>query len=54
MRVTPDKHPLLRIEGDLARRGAGMFDVMNAVGAHELVTDTPEHDQTWDSSHRSR
>ena len=47
VRVTPDKHPLLRIEGDLARRGAGMFDVMNAVGAHELVTDTPEHDQTW-------
>ena len=24
-----------------------MFDVMNAIGAHELVTDTPEHDQTW-------
>ena len=47
VRVTPDKHPLLRIEGQLARRGAGMFDVMNAVGAHELVTDTPEHEQTW-------
>jgi UDPglucose--hexose-1-phosphate uridylyltransferase len=47
VRVTPDKHPLLRIEGQLARRGAGMFDVMNAIGAHELVTDTPEHDQGW-------
>jgi UDPglucose--hexose-1-phosphate uridylyltransferase len=45
--VTPDKHPLLRIEGELARRGAGMFDVMNAVGAHELVSDTPEHERTW-------
>jgi UDPglucose--hexose-1-phosphate uridylyltransferase len=47
VRVTPDKHPLLRIEGQLARRGAGMFDLMNAIGAHELVTDTPEHAQTW-------
>jgi UDPglucose--hexose-1-phosphate uridylyltransferase len=47
VRVTPDKHPLLRIEGQLASRGAGMFDLMNAIGAHELVTDTPEHAQTW-------
>ena len=47
VRVTPDKRPLLRIEGDPERRGAGMFDVMNAIGAHELVTDTPEHDHTW-------
>ncbi len=47
IRVTPDKHPLLRIEGQLARRGAGMFDLMNPIGAHELVTDTPEHAETW-------
>ena len=45
--MTPDKHPLLRIEGQLAGRGAGMFDLMNAIGAHELVTDTPEHVETW-------
>src|SRR5215468_2200982 len=24
-----------------------MFDLMNAIGAHELVTDTPDHAQTW-------
>ncbi|HEV7734950.1 MAG TPA: galactose-1-phosphate uridylyltransferase [Candidatus Binatia bacterium] len=47
VRVTPDRHPLLRIEGELARRGAGMSDLMNAVGAHELVTDSPDHVQTW-------
>jgi UDPglucose--hexose-1-phosphate uridylyltransferase len=47
VRVTPDKQPLLRIEGDLERRGAGMFDVMNAIGAHELVSDTPEHARFW-------
>ncbi len=47
VRVTPDSHPLLHIEGDLGRRGAGMFDVMNAIGAHEIVSDTPEHTRTW-------
>src|SRR5438874_5013901 len=47
VRVTPDKRPLLRIEGAPERRAAGMFDVMNAIGAHELVVETPEHDLTW-------
>jgi UDPglucose--hexose-1-phosphate uridylyltransferase len=47
VRVTPDKAPLLRIEGNLDRRGAGMFDVMNAIGAHELVADTPDHQSAW-------
>lgn len=47
VRVTPDRHPLLRIEGGLDRRAVGMFDVMNAVGAHELVVDTADHARTW-------
>jgi UDPglucose--hexose-1-phosphate uridylyltransferase len=47
VRVTPDKRPLLHIEGDPERRGAGMFDVMNAIGAHELVADTTEHERGW-------
>ena len=47
VRATPDKQPLLRIEGDLERRGAGMFDVMNAIGAHEVVADTPDHRRQW-------
>lgn len=47
VRVAPDQQPLLRIEGALERRGSGMFDVMNAVGAHELVTDTPSHTLAW-------
>ena len=47
IRVTPDRHPLLRIEGGLDRRGMGMFDCMNAVGAHELVVDTPDHSRGW-------
>lgn len=47
VRVTPDRAPLLRIEGDLGRRGSGMFDLMNPVGAHELVADTPSHTRGW-------
>ena len=47
VRVTPDKRPLLHIEGDPERRGAGMFDVMNAIGAHELVADTRRHEYAW-------
>jgi UDPglucose--hexose-1-phosphate uridylyltransferase len=47
IRVTPDRHPLLRIEGDLDQRAVGMFDCMNAVGAHELVVDTPDHQRSW-------
>jgi UDPglucose--hexose-1-phosphate uridylyltransferase len=47
VRVTPDRHPLLRIEGGLDRRAVGMFDSMNAVGAHELVVDTAEHAWSW-------
>jgi len=47
VRVTPDKRPLLRIEGDPERRAAGMFDVMNAIGAHEIVADTAAHELAW-------
>jgi len=47
VRVTPDKQPLLRVEGEPERRGVGMFDAMNALGAHELVTDTADHRGSW-------
>jgi len=47
VRVIPDKFPLLRIEGDLKKRGQGMYDMMNAIGAHEVIIETPEHDTDW-------
>ncbi|MCS7253316.1 MAG: galactose-1-phosphate uridylyltransferase [Armatimonadota bacterium] len=43
IRVVPNKYPALTIEGDLNRRGLGMFDLMNGVGAHEVIIETPEH-----------
>ncbi len=42
-RVVPSISPVLRIEGDLDRHGKGMYDMMNAVGAHEVIIETPEH-----------
>ncbi len=42
-RVVPNKYPALRIEGELAPAGEGLFDRMNGVGAHEVVIETPEH-----------
>jgi UDPglucose--hexose-1-phosphate uridylyltransferase len=43
VRVVPNKYPALRIEGDLNREGVGMCDMMNGVGAHEVIIETPDH-----------
>ena len=44
VRVVPNKFPALQIEGALERRGEGLYDKMNGVGAHEVVIEGPEHD----------
>lgn len=43
VRVIPSINPLFIVEGDLDRRGKGMYDLMNARGAHEVVVETPQH-----------
>jgi UDPglucose--hexose-1-phosphate uridylyltransferase len=43
LRAVPNKFPALQVEGDLDRRGEGMFDKMNGIGAHEVIIETPEH-----------
>ncbi len=40
----PNKFPALRIEGDLERTGAGLYDRMNGVGAHEVIIESARHD----------
>lgn len=45
VRVIPNKFPALQIEGELNRTGEGMYDKMNALGAHEVIIETPHHDQ---------
>jgi UDPglucose--hexose-1-phosphate uridylyltransferase len=46
VRVVPNSNPRLRIEGDLGRRGEGFHDLMNGVGAHEIIVETPRHDRS--------
>jgi len=43
LRVVPSIAPFLRVEGDLDRRGNGIYDVMNGLGAHEVVIETNQH-----------
>ena len=43
IRVIPSISPLLQIEGNLDRHGHGMYDLMNARGAHEIVIESPLH-----------
>ncbi|MCG8430650.1 MAG: galactose-1-phosphate uridylyltransferase, partial [Candidatus Omnitrophica bacterium] len=35
----------LQIEGDLDKRGVGIYDMSSGVGAHEVIIETPEHDR---------
>jgi UDPglucose--hexose-1-phosphate uridylyltransferase len=41
----PHPDPLYRVEGDTGRRADGMYDTMQAVGADEVVIETPEHNK---------
>ena len=44
VRVVPNKFPALRIEGPMGRRGEGLYDLMNGIGAHEVIIETKVHD----------
>jgi UDPglucose--hexose-1-phosphate uridylyltransferase len=44
VRVVPNKYPALQIEGDLQKRGDGIYDRMNGVGAHEVILECPHHE----------
>jgi UDPglucose--hexose-1-phosphate uridylyltransferase len=37
---------VLRVEGGLDRRGEGLFDKMNGIGAHEVIIESPRHEDT--------
>ena len=43
LRVVPSLAPFLKIEGELDRRGKGLYDLMNGIGAHEVVIETNQH-----------
>jgi len=45
VRVVPNKFPALQIERELDRRGLGMYDMSNGIGAHEVLIETPYHNK---------
>ncbi|HEX2966290.1 MAG TPA: galactose-1-phosphate uridylyltransferase [Syntrophorhabdaceae bacterium] len=54
LRVVPNKFPALRIEGDLNKEGVGLYDKMNGIGAHEVIIETPEANETLSDMSVSR
>lgn len=44
-RVIPNFRPVLHVEGELGRRGMGMYDSMNGIGANEIIIESPYHDK---------
>jgi len=45
VRIVPNKFPALQIEGDLDRRGVGIYDKSNGIGAHEILIESPYHNK---------
>ncbi|MBS1113841.1 MAG: galT, partial [Nitrospirae bacterium] len=43
VRALPSLRPMFQIEGDLGRRGVGIYDKMNNIGANEILVESPEH-----------
>ncbi|MBI5155369.1 galactose-1-phosphate uridylyltransferase [Candidatus Poribacteria bacterium] len=44
LRVVPNKFPALETQGEIRRSGDGMYDLMNGIGQHEIVIETPDAD----------
>ena len=47
LRVVPNKYPALIIEGELNKEGEGLYDKMNGIGAHEVIVETPDHNESF-------
>ena len=45
VRVVPNRNPMLRIEGRPDVREHGMLEARDGLGAHEVIVETPIHDQ---------
>ena len=46
VRTYPHFRPLYHIEGDPGRSADGIYDRMSAIGAHEIIVETPDHTRT--------
>ncbi|MEW6419576.1 MAG: galactose-1-phosphate uridylyltransferase [Nitrospirota bacterium] len=43
VRALPSFKPVFQVEGELGRRGVGIYDRMNSIGANEILVESPEH-----------
>ena len=50
MRVVPNKFPALSWEGELNPKGVGIFDMVNGVGAHEVIIEHPNGNWDFDQA----
>ena len=46
VRVIPNKFPALRTDAELRKKGAGLYDTMTGVGAHEVVVECPHYEES--------
>lgn len=46
VRVVPNKFPALQVEGQLSKRGDGIYDLMNGIGAHEVIIECPHYEES--------
>jgi UDPglucose--hexose-1-phosphate uridylyltransferase len=44
VRVIPNKFPAVRVEWEQHKRGDGIYDMMTAVGAHEVIVECPHRE----------
>jgi UDPglucose--hexose-1-phosphate uridylyltransferase len=54
VRVVPNRNPMLKIEGRLGVRSDGLFESRDGLGAHEVIVETPIHDQPLHMLHADR
>jgi len=54
VRCIPNINPVLTSSEDLGRRGLGIFDMMNGIGAHEVIIETPRHNEDFYNSDKEQ
>ncbi len=47
VRVVPNKFPALQPEGELKRSAHGIYDRMTGIGRHEVLIESPSHENTY-------
>src|SRR5690606_19170685 len=44
VRVVPNKFPAVTVDGQLEKRGVGIYDMMTGIGAHEVIIECPHRE----------